>query len=334
MWKAVVVGTKPPFGRIKNVLKLSDRVEIAAVCDLNEEWAKQCAEECGVPHAFTDIDEMLGKVECDIVFIFTGTYARQPLVTAAAKAGKHLFTEKPLALSLEDAQAMTDAVRGAGVKYQIGYQLRTHYFARALKAVVDKGILGDLTSCMSRRFMPSQHWGGTEDNPRWYGIQEKSGGITVDYITHDIDLLNWIVGDVTHVYADIRRGLCKTADDNVWAVLDYANGAMGMIGASFTATYPSAEIGIFGTEGSAMLTGQYKGASVKLWGKDELPAAEYVDIEPQPQDVTTVQFQNFFDALDEGRDPSPDIVDGFKALQVALAMQESAATGARVAVGE
>ena len=53
MWKAVVVGTMPPFGRVKNVLKLEDRVEIAAACDLNEQWARQCAEECGIPQTFT-----------------------------------------------------------------------------------------------------------------------------------------------------------------------------------------------------------------------------------------------------------------------------------------
>ena len=329
MWKAGVVGTKPPFNRVANVAKLRDQVEIVAVCDLNEEWASQCAEKFGIEHVFTDMDEMLAS-DIDIVYVFTGTYARLPLVTAAASAGKHIFTEKPLALSLDDGQAMIDAVREAQVKYQIGYQLRTYYFARALKALVDKGVLGEITSCMSRRFMPAQHWKGPDGQPTWYGLQDKSGGITIDYITHDIDLMNWIAGRVTHVSASIRRGRCKTGDDNVWSVLDYENGAMGMIGASFSATFPSADIGIFGTDGSAVVTGKYQGVAVKLWGKDESSASEYVDVDPQPEDVSVVQHLNFLAALAGDREPSPSIVDGYRAIEVALAMQESARIGLRV----
>jgi len=328
MWKAAVVGTKPPFGRVANLAKFSDDIEIVAVCDLNEEWARACADKFGVQQVFTNHAEML-EAEFDILYSFTGTYSRPDQVVAAAAAGKHIFTEKPLALSLDEGARMVEAVRKAGVKYQIGYQLRTYYFARALKALADDGVLGQINSCMSRRFMPAEHWRKPDGQPTWYGLQEKSGGITVDYTTHDIDLLRWVVGDVKHVYAAIRRGRCQTGDDNVWSVLEYENGAMGMVGASFSATFGSTDIGVFGDKGSAMAVG-YKDVKVKLWGKEEAPASEFVDLPPDPEDVGLMQHRNFLQALAEDRDPSPGIEDGYKAIEVALAMQESAKRGERV----
>lgn len=330
MWKAGVIGTKPPFGRIANVAKLSDQVRVVAVCDLNEEWAKECAATFGAQAAVTDFADML-SLDLDIVYSFTGTYSRPPQVIAAAQAGKHIFTEKPLALSLQDGQRMVDAVRAAGVKYQIGYQLRTYYFVRALKALVEKGVLGNVVSCMSRRFMPAHHWGKPGEPPTWYGVQEKSGGITVDYTTHDIDLLRFVLGDVKTVAASTRRGRCQTADDNVWAVLEFQSGAMGMIGASFSATFRSWDIAVFGTEGSAMADGTTD-VKVKLWDRDEAPASEFVDVPPDPEDMSVVQHQNFLRALADDQEPSPTILDGYKALEVALAMQESSRSGAKIEI--
>jgi predicted dehydrogenase len=328
MWKAAVIGTKPPFGRIANLAKMKEDLEIVAVCDLKEEWAKECAAKFGTAQAFTDYRKML-ETDFDILFSFTGTYSRPDQVVAGAEAGKHIFTEKPLALSLEEGKRMVEAVRKTGVKYQIGYQLRTYYFARALQALVSSGTLGEVTSCMSRRFMPSEHWRDKDGNPTWYGVQEKSGGITVDYTTHDIDLLRWVVGDVRHVFAAIRRAKCQTGDDNVWSVLGFENGAMGMIGASFTATFGSSDIGVFGTKGSAMTVG-YTDLKVKLWGGEEAPASKFVELPPDTENLGFEQYRNFFRAIREDREPSPSIVDGYKAIEVALAMQESAKSGERI----
>ena len=102
---------------------------------------------------------------------------------------------------------------------------------------------------------------------------------------------------------------------------------------SAAAAFPSSDVGVFGDEGSAMVTGSYEGVAVKLWGKDEAPASAYVDVAPQPADVSAVQYENFLAALAHDREPSPNAVDGLKAVQVALAMQESAATGKAMELG-
>ena len=155
MFTAAIVGTKPPFPRVANLVKLADEVKVVAVCDLREEWAKECASQFGIEHAYSDFHAML-ELPFDILVSYTGTYSRPDQVVAAAEAGRHIFTEKPLALSIGEGKRMVDAVRAAGVKYQIGYQLRTHYFARAMKQLVDEGVLGEISSCMSRRFMPAE----------------------------------------------------------------------------------------------------------------------------------------------------------------------------------
>ncbi|OGV73388.1 MAG: hypothetical protein A3K19_30490 [Lentisphaerae bacterium RIFOXYB12_FULL_65_16] len=325
MYTAAVVGVKPPFGRVANLMKLTDQIKVVAVCDLKKEWADECAAKFAIPKAFGDFRDML-KEPFDIFVSFTGTYSRPEQVIAAAQAGRQIYTEKPLTLSIEEGRKMLDAVRQAKVKYQIGYQLRTYYFARAMKALIDKGVLGTIGTCMSRRFMPAEHWKGPGGKPTWYGRQELSGGITVDYTTHDIDLLRWWLGDIKTVYANIRRSRCQTSDDNVWANLQFGNGAMGMIGASFSATFGSCDIMVAGDKGSARVV-DYRDVMVKLWGVEEKPASAYVDVTPDPEDVTRVQFENLAAALRDNREPSPNIEDGFRAVEVAVAMQRSSQTG-------
>jgi predicted dehydrogenase len=140
MYTAAVVGAKPPFPRVANLMKFADQLKVVAVCDLKPEWAKECAEKFAIPHVYSDFREML-KLDFDVFISFTGTYSRPDQIVAVAAAGRHIFTEKPLALSLADGQRMLDAVRRAKVRYQIGYQLRTYYFARAMKALVaDAGL--------------------------------------------------------------------------------------------------------------------------------------------------------------------------------------------------
>ena len=328
MFTAAIVGTKPPFPRVANLVKLADEVKVVDVCDLREEWAKECASQFGIEHAYSDFHAML-ELPFDILVSYTGTYSRPDQVVAAAEAGRHIFTEKPLALSIGEGKRMVDAVRAAGVKYQIGYQLRTHYFARAMKQLVDEGVLGEISSCMSRRFMPAEHWKGPDGQPTWYGRQDLSGGITVDYITHDIDLLRWWLGDYATVYANTRRNRCKTGDDEVWANLQFASGAMGMIGASFSATFGSCDIMVIGSKGSARVV-DYRDVHVRLWGEEEKPASAFVTVPADPEDLPLAQYRNFLSCLRENSEPAPSIEDGYRAIEVALAMQRSNETGQAV----
>lgn len=302
--------------------------QIVAVCDIVKERAEEVAKAHNIPHVFTDFREML-KTDFDVLVSCTGQYARRDHVTAAAKAKKNIFTEKPLAANLADGKAIRKAVKAAGVKYQIGYQLRCWEHGRALKTVVDSGKLGKLVYCWSHRNMPANHYVNPDGTQSWYGTQEKSGGISGDFSPHDIDLLRWFCGEVKEVYARTHRARFHGADDNVWALFGFESGVTGSLGDSFTNTFGQSLIGVCGTEGTVALdhTGKVR---VKLWAdKDFTEPSAYGDL---TRGGRVDQFENFFRDLREGREPSPNIDDAYAVLQISVAIQKSAATGRPVQI--
>jgi len=329
-FQVAVIGLKGVGSNHTKKLAGMDDVELVAVCDIVKERGDEVAKEHSIPQVFTDYKDLL-KGDFDVLVSCTGQYARRDHVVAAAEAGKDIFTEKPLAANLEDGRAIRDAVKAAGVKYQIGFQLRCSEYGRALKTVVDSGKLGRIVYCWSHRNMPANHYVGPDGQPSWYGTQEKSGGISGDFSPHDIDLMRWFCGDVTEVYARLHRARFDGADDNVWALFTFESEATGSLGDSFTNTHRQSLIGVCGTEGSVGL--DHTGAvRVKLWSDEDFTdPADYGDL---TRGGRIEQHECFFDDLREGREPSPNIDDGYAVLQISTAIQRSAASGQPVKIAD
>ena len=328
-FKVAVIGLKGVGTNHTKKLAGMKEAQLVAVCDMVKERAEQAAKAHKIPHVFTDFKEMFAKCEFDVLVSCTGQYARREHVVAAAQAGKQIFTEKPLAANLADGKAIRDAVKAAGVKYQIGYQLRCSDYGRAVKVVVDSGKLGKIVYGWSHRNMPANHYKNPDGSQSWYGTQEMSGGIAGDFSPHDIDLMRWFCGDVDEVYARTHRARYAGADDNVWALFTFKSGATGSLGDSFTNTFGQSLIGVCGTEGTVALdhTGKVR---VKLWAdKDFTEPAAYGDL---TRGGRVDQHECFFRDLREGREPSPNIDDGFAVLQISVAIQRSAATGKPVRI--
>ncbi len=329
-FRVAVIGLKGVGTNHTKRLAGMKQVKLTAVCDMVKERAEGAAKDYNIPQVFTDYKEML-KADFDVLVSCTGQYARRDHVVAAAQAGKHIFTEKPLAANLADGKAIRSAVKTAGVKYQIGYQLRCSEYGRALKTVVDSGRLGKIVYGWSHRNMPANHYRNPDGSQSWYGTQEMSGGIAGDFSPHDIDLLRWFCGDVEEVYARTHRARFSGADDNVWAIFSFHSGATGSLGDSFTNTFGQSLIGVCGTEGTVALdhTGKVR---VKLWSDKEFTdPASYGDL---LRGGRVDQHENFFRDLREGREPSPNIDDGFAVLQISAAIQRSAAAGKPVKIAE
>jgi len=329
-FKVAVIGLKGVGTNHTKKLAGMKQVQLVAVCDVVKERAEQAAKDFKVPHVFTDYQEML-KADFEVLVSCTGQYARRDHVAAAAKAGKHIFTEKPLAANLADGRAIRDAVKAAGVKYQIGFQLRCWEHGRALKTVVDSGKLGKIVYGWSHRNMPANHYKNPDGSQSWYGTQEKSGGIEGDFSPHDMDLMRWFCGDVDEVYARTHRARFAGASDNVFAIFTFKSGATGTLADSFTNTFGQGLIGVCGTEGTVALdhTGKVR---VKLWAdKDFTEPTAYGDL---TRGGRVDQHENFFKDLAEGREPSPNVDDGFAVLQISAAIARSSATGRPVRIVE
>lgn len=291
-------------------LQRIEGVRVTAVCDLNEERANALARELGAK-AFTDHRDLL-SADVDAVWICTPDFAHREPVINAAVAGKHIFCEKPIANTIEEADAMVEAVKSAGVINMIGYVLRFNPTFSEVRERFAGGELGGLVTAWIRRFMP---W-----TPRdWYGDPRFSGGIAVDFSTHDVDWLMWIGGKVKYVYG--RTAAVGTqVDNNVWAILTFADGGTGVVGDSFIASIGGACFGIIGTSGTAMVEGE-ETVLVKLHSEQDVRR-----IKPSGENPVFAEDAYFVSCVRDGKSAEPDLSWGREVLKVTLAIRQSSAS--------
>ena len=166
------------------VYKGRDDVELVAVADIDLAKAKAAAEKYEVPNAFASVEELLEKVDVDMVDVCTWPAAHAPVSIAAANAGKHVICEKPTCHKMSDALALREAVIKNGVKFELAVPLRYQKKAVYLREMVDRGELGDVfygrTAYVRQRGIP----GG------WFSCSKYSGGgPIIDIGVHRIDLV-------------------------------------------------------------------------------------------------------------------------------------------------
>ena len=318
------------------VISKIDGVEIVGVCDLIEHKARTIGEEVGAKWC-TDHRELLDEV--DAVWICTEPFNRVDVVTAAAEAGKHIFTEKPVSNNLKDADTMIAAAQKAGVIYMLGYCLRFWQPFKLMHDALKSGELGDLVSCWTRRMMPA------DMSPLWYGDQEKSGGITLDFGSHDVNWLQWLGGDVKTVFASTARVReTLTADEHAQLTMTFADGGSAMVEVSWWCPLGESSLGIVGTKG-AILVDRAGTVRKKIEGAEEevVEVRSTVDIDigggldAQDERVTerdeTIQ-EHFFRCVRDGLAPVTPAADGRKTLAVVKAALASAERGTSVDLTE
>src|SRR3954454_8607107 len=167
-------------------------VESVSYFDLVRERAEAQAKRFGGT-VYDSLDELLQHV--DVVDVCTQTPEHAGVVIAAAAAGKHVITEKPMARSIADAEAMIAACKKAGVRLFVAHVVRFFpEFARA-KAVLDSGELGTPGVIRTVRGGDFPGWNS------WYGDFAQSGGVIMDLAIHDLDYVRWCFGDITRVFA-------------------------------------------------------------------------------------------------------------------------------------
>lgn len=228
-------------------------VEIAAVYGTNAEKVRRlCSEQGGSP--FTDFAAFLAHRPMDVVVIGSpsGVHASQGI--AAAKQGFHVLTEKPIDISTDRADELIEAAKQSRVKLGVIFQDRMKPHIRQLKNWIDRGLLGKplLVDARVKWYRPPEYYA----NSRWRGTQAlDGGGALMNQGIHTIDLLLWLLGDVSRVRASVATQLHKIeAEDTVAAILEFANGALGVFYAT-TVAYPGypRRVEISGTEGTVVL---------------------------------------------------------------------------------
>ena len=198
--------------------------ELVAVCDLNAERAREIADKYAVPHVYTDYRDLLARPDIAAVSIATPDFAHREIAVAAAEAGKHILVEKPLAMTVEDAEAILAAVQAAGVKLMVDFHNRVNPAFVGTKAAVDKGELGELKYIYARlsntTFVPTQMlpWAG-RSSALWF------------LASHTLDMSCWLLQDrPKRVYAVSRSGVLREkgvdAPDIHVAIVEFERGAV------------------------------------------------------------------------------------------------------------
>jgi predicted dehydrogenase len=194
------------------------------VCDIVESKAKAIADQFGVPH-FSDMHELMRKVNPDVVVILTESGRHAEHTLALAPYGKHIVVEKPMALSLADADAMIAACDAARIKLFVVKQNRFNVPVMQLRKALEAGRFGKLVLGTVRvRWCRDQKY---YDQDSWRGTWALDGGVLTNQASHHVDLLEWMMGDVESAYAMTSTALVNVeTEDTAVVTLRFRNGAL------------------------------------------------------------------------------------------------------------
>lgn len=281
------------------------------ICARPEDNPAEVGQRHGV-EAGTDVDALIASV--DVVDVCTPTDVHSPIVLAAAAAGRHVVCEKPIAGSIAEGIKMVAACRDAGVHFYVGHLMRySPPFATAAKAVADGKVGRPAVVHLSRLTPAPAH-------STWMPNVERSGGVIVDLMIHDIDFARWMCGDVTRVVA--RTAGSQT--HHAYAILTHDSGAISQLTASWA--LPSGSRISFEIAGETGVLEYASDESNPM--KIEPPEiAAGIDITPWAEHPVTTQLREFATAISGGPPPRVTADDGLAALRIARAAVESTKTG-------
>jgi predicted dehydrogenase len=312
--------------------ELSDLCEIAAVCDLDREKAREVAHRFSVPAHFTDVETMLGEVKPDFVDIVTTVESHRPLVELSARHGIAAIVQKPFGADLNDARAMVETMRKAGCMLMVHENFR---FQRPLLRAREVLQAGEIGEPVWGRFSWRTNFDVYKGQP--YLAQTKRF-ILMDIGVHVLDVARAFMGDAESVICrtqTVRSGIA--GEDMATVMLSHRNGATSVCDFTYESRqtpdpFPQTLIHVEGRKGSIVLTADRRMTVTS-------PAGNRVeDLSPQPlpwggepwllvQDSVVTTQRHWLDCWTSGREPETSGADNLKTFALVEAAYASAASG-------
>jgi 1,5-anhydro-D-fructose reductase (1,5-anhydro-D-mannitol-forming) len=304
--------------------------EITAVLSSTAERAKSYAAENSIQRAYHNLDDFLQDPEIDVVYISTTNELHAAQAIAAAKAGKHILSDKPLALTLADAEAMVKTAKEKGLVFGTNHHLRNAVTHRTMRRLIKEGAIGKPLAArvFHAVYLPPRLQGWRVNRP------DAGGGVILDITVHDADTLHFLLDDdVQDVIArSAQQGLGQgDLADAVMGVMYFRNGTLAMFHDAFTIKHTQTGVEIHGTEGSLIARNVMTQDPVGEVFLSRNGAVTEVAV-GEPEDLYAHIVRHFNDAVQGRGQPFATGEDGIRSLAVGLAVQESAKTGQRVPV--
>jgi predicted dehydrogenase len=310
--------------------------DLAGVCSGHRANAEAAAREFGIRRVYGSWEEMVADPGIEAIDICAINSLHAPVAIAALHAGKHVLVEKPMAVTLAEADAMLHASRRAERVLMVAHNLRYEPLFETAKRLLDEGAIGAVRAIRGT-FMhagPDESWGAT--SPWFWQEEEAGGGALIDLGVHTIDLIRWLMaGDAVVEVEAMTARLAKPtfADDNAIVLLRFGSGVLGSVQASWTARpLPEVTLVVHGERGRLWID---RGTSrpIVLHLAREAGGVESVIPDVPEHSALGNPFRHFVRTVREAVPPRSGGQDGRDTLAVTLAAYEAARTHRTATVG-
>lgn len=310
--------------------------KLIAVCDVNLERARAFGEKFGVTW-YSELTEMMNQANPDVVSVLTPSGLHCQNVLQLAPYGKHIVVEKPMALTLDDADEMIAACDRYGCRLFVVKQNRFNVPVVKLRQAIEQKRFGKLVLGTVRvRWCRTQAY---YDQDPWRGTWALDGGVLTNQASHHVDLLEWMMGEVESVFARSTTALVNIeSEDTAIAILKFKNGALGCIEAT-TAARPrdlEGSISILGERGTVEIGG-FAVNQMKTWSFSEPETGDenvMMEFSVNPPNVYGFGHQAYYehvlDCLHSGKQQLVDGLEGRRSIELISAIYESIETGREV----
>ncbi|WDQ19282.1 Gfo/Idh/MocA family protein [Rhodopirellula sp. P2] len=289
--------------RVAAAIKDDPRSELVAVCRRSEQELNRFADQHGVPHRFTDAEQLIASPEVDAVYIATPVDCHCPQTIAAANAGKHVLVEKPMAIDPEQCQRMITACENAGVTLGVAYYRRFYPAVERIKQLIESGALGHVLSiaCVTgnpNRF-PADDWRVV--------LARGGGGPLMDIGSHRLDLFLYLMGNVQSVQSSRVDSPDYEAEQVATLLVQFTSGVHGVLQCYFGTVNAPDRLEVIGTNGRVTIE-ELNGDELMLFTADGVTRESH----PPAENLHAPLIEDFTLSLEENREPQ---VSGFRGKQ-------------------
>jgi myo-inositol 2-dehydrogenase/D-chiro-inositol 1-dehydrogenase len=305
----------------ENIIKNFSEVEVTAIADIFADKIKDWAINLGIKNVYSDYKKILENPEISAVIICSSTDTHSQITIEAAEAGKNIFCEKPIDYNVDRIHQALDAVKKAGVKFQVGFNRRFDHNFKKVRDLINEGAIGDLqiVKVISRDPAPP--------SPEYVKV---SGGMFLDMTIHDFDMVRYLSGsEVTEVYANaavlVDKAIGEAGDvDTALISLKFASGAIGVIDNCRQAVYGyDQRVEVLGTKGSIVVANDMP-TTVVVNTENAVTSdkPKYFFLE-RYMDSFTAEMKEFFNSIINNTDTVVSGIDGLKPVLIGLAAKKS-----------
>ena len=306
-----------------HINKWSEIAELVRVCDLDSTVLAQVTKSCQI-NGYTNAEQMLDQEDLQAISVCTPPKSHLSITRQAADRGIHVLCEKPMASTVGDCQAMIDICSRQSVVLQIGHKKRFLPAIQRLKEI-SEGDFGPIQYMVHRYPHP-----GTSSRD-WFWAEDDGGGPILENAVHAADILGFLMGDVTRVYAEggnlLATGHRSQIDCAVYT-LRFASGAIGVVNAGMVSTsqFNFEDYYAATSAGVAEVKGKFDSADTIRYSFRSHP--DQVEEQGFPNfDAFRAEMEHFVDCIKTGAEPLADGHSGMKAVAICRAVKQSSATG-------